>query len=125
MHARPSPAHPPSCDTGGTQMGAGAPAFQQIYDSFQPKIRHYLARIVGQDEAEDLTQEVFMKVIQGLPGFKNQSAVSTWLYRIATNAALDRLRRPAFQQARTTSAIDSTGDGSSGVDEEGAAMADE
>ena len=50
------------------------------------------------DEADDLTQEVFIRVSQGLKDFRGESHISTWIYRIATNAALDRLRSPSFQQ---------------------------
>src|SRR3990172_11556723 len=72
--------------------------FQEIYDAFQPKIHRYLKFWVGEDEAEDLTQEVFVKVHQALENFRGESKLSTWLYRIATNAALDRLRSPSFQR---------------------------
>jgi len=73
--------------------------FQNIYDTFQPRIRGYLSRLVGEYEAEDLTQEVFFKVNQKLKSFRGESRVlSTWLYRIATNVALDRLRSPSFQK---------------------------
>jgi len=72
--------------------------FQKIYDAFQPKILRYLKRLVGENEAEDLTQEVFIKVGQALENFRGESKLSTWLYRIATNAALDRLRSPSFQR---------------------------
>jgi RNA polymerase sigma-70 factor (ECF subfamily) len=71
---------------------------QEIYDAFQPRILRYLKRMVGANEAEDLTQEVFMKVGQALESFRGESKLSTWLYRIATNAALDRLRSPSFQR---------------------------
>ena len=71
--------------------------FQQVYDEYHAKIFRYLARIVGQSEAEDLTQEVFVKVGQALETFRGESQLSTWLYRIATNAALDRLRQPAVR----------------------------
>jgi DNA-directed RNA polymerase specialized sigma24 family protein len=40
--------------------------FKEIYKEFQPKIRHYLSRLAGPAEAEDLTQEVFEKVSRGL-----------------------------------------------------------
>jgi RNA polymerase sigma-70 factor (ECF subfamily) len=47
---------------------------------------------VGESEAEDLTQSVMLKISEGLPDFRGDSNVSTWIYRIATNTALDKLR---------------------------------
>jgi RNA polymerase sigma-70 factor, ECF subfamily len=73
--------------------------FQKIYDDFQPKILRYLAHLVGENEAEDLTQETFVKINLALGNFRGEAKLSTWIYRIATNTALDRLRSPAFQQA--------------------------
>lgn len=72
--------------------------FEEIHEAYRPKIRRYLARMVGEDEAEDLTQEVFVKVHRTLGGFKGDSKLSTWIYRIATNTALDKLRSPSFQR---------------------------
>ena len=66
--------------------------FQDIYQRFNEKIRRYLARIVGETEAEDLAQEVFIKVSRGLKDFRRESSLSTWIYKIATNTALDRVR---------------------------------
>ena len=43
------------------------PEFQTIYDEFQPKIRRYLSRLVGATDAEDLTQEVFVKSVRHSP----------------------------------------------------------
>src|SRR5881227_2528635 len=49
-------------------------------------------RVVShKEEAEDITQEVFVKVYHGLKKFEQQSSFSSWLYRIATNSALDAL----------------------------------
>jgi RNA polymerase sigma-70 factor (ECF subfamily) len=79
-------------------MEDGEMEFQEIYDTFQPKIHRYLAQLVGEGEAEDLTQEVFVKVSRALHTFRGESKLSTWLYRIATNAARDRLRSPSFQR---------------------------
>ena len=73
--------------------------FQTIYADFQPKILRYMGRMVGGHEAEDLTQEIFVKVNRALAGFRGESSLSTWLYRIATNAALDRRRSPSFQRS--------------------------
>jgi RNA polymerase sigma-70 factor (ECF subfamily) len=53
---------------------------------------------VGTNEAEDLTQEVFTKVSQALPHFRGDSKASTWVYRIATNTAFDRLRSPSYRR---------------------------
>jgi RNA polymerase sigma-70 factor (ECF subfamily) len=74
-------------------------SFVDVYAEFQPKIRRYLVRLVGTAEAEDLTQEVFARVSEALPRFRGDAKLSTWVYRIATNAALDRLRNPAFRRA--------------------------
>jgi RNA polymerase sigma-70 factor (ECF subfamily) len=72
--------------------------FQVIHDEFRPKIQRYLSHLVGEYEAEDLTQEVFIKISRALPTFRGESQLSTWIYRIATNAALDRLRVPSFKR---------------------------
>ncbi len=71
--------------------------FQQVYDEYQERIFRYLSRMVGKDEAEDLTQEVFVKIGQALETFRGESGLSTWIYRIATNAALDKLRRTSHR----------------------------
>jgi RNA polymerase sigma-70 factor, ECF subfamily len=71
--------------------------FQSIYDTFRPKILRYLTQLVGEDEAEDLTQTVMVKVSQGLLNFRGDCSLSTWIYRIATNTALDKLRSPAMK----------------------------
>lgn len=72
--------------------------FQSIHDAFRPRILRYLIRLVGEREAEDLTQIVLLKVNEGLPKFRGDSSLSTWIYRIATNSALDKLRSPVAEQ---------------------------
>lgn len=72
--------------------------FQNIYELFHEKIRRYLARMVSENEAEDLSQEVFVKVSRGLKDFNRQSSLSTWIYKIAMNTALDRLRTPSLRK---------------------------
>lgn len=72
--------------------------FEQIYAEFRPKIHRFLMGVLGEYEAEDLTQEVLLKVNRSLDTFRGESELSTWIYRIATNAALDRLRSPSFQR---------------------------
>ena len=71
--------------------------FSAIYSEFYPKITHYLTRLVGEHEAEDVAQTVFEKVNTNLSTFKGESKVSTWIFKIATNAALDRLKSPSYK----------------------------
>ncbi len=79
-------------------MAEGTPTFQQVHAAYRLKVQRYLTRLVGETEAEDLTQEVFMKIYQGLPSFRGESQLSTWIYRIAAHAAYDRLRSPSFRR---------------------------
>jgi RNA polymerase sigma-70 factor, ECF subfamily len=73
--------------------------FQQIYKEFYPKILGYLTRLTGnKEEAEDQTQEVFIKVNEALDKFEGRSSLSTWIYRIATNTANDHFRSASFQK---------------------------
>jgi RNA polymerase sigma-70 factor (ECF subfamily) len=72
--------------------------FSEIYSEFYLKIRRYLVRLVGENEAEDVTQTVFEKVNKNLPTFKGDSKISTWIFKIATNTALDRLKSPSYRR---------------------------
>lgn len=74
--------------------------FEELYRLYRPKILRYLTRLIGAADAEDSTQLVFMKVGQGLPDFRGDASVATWIYRIATNTALDRLRSRSSEPAR-------------------------
>jgi RNA polymerase sigma-70 factor (ECF subfamily) len=80
--------------------------FQKIHEAFRPKIHRYLTHLVGEHEAEDLTQEVFVKVSRALKTFRGESQLSTWLYRIATNAAIDKMRSLSFRQGAQESSLD-------------------
>lgn len=79
--------------------------FRTIYASYHPRIHRYLTRLVGKIEAEDLTQEVFLRVNRGLPDFKGDAKLSTWIYRIATNVATDRVRSRSFKETQSGKAI--------------------
>jgi len=82
--------------------------FQNVHDEFRPKILRYLRRVLGEPDAEDVCQEVFVKVDKALPGFRGESSLATWIYRIATNAALDHVRSATFRQA--TASVESSDD---------------
>lgn len=81
-------------------MDSSEKDFDAIHASYRPRISRYLARLVGQGEAEDLTQEVFVRVNRGLSDFRGDAKLSTWIYRIATNVATDRLRSRSFGESR-------------------------
>jgi len=79
--------------------------FQKIYEDHYPRIVRYLRRLVGDSDAEDVAQEVFVKVHQALDGFRGESKLSTWIYRIATNTAMDRLRSSSSKILSTSSSL--------------------
>jgi RNA polymerase sigma-70 factor (ECF subfamily) len=74
--------------------------FNEVYMEFHPKIIRYISRLAGPNEAEDIAQEVFEKISSSLGGFRGESKLSTWLYRIATNTTIDRLRSVAYKHSR-------------------------
>jgi RNA polymerase sigma-70 factor, ECF subfamily len=80
--------------------------FQKIHEAFRPKIYRYLTHLIGEHEAEDLTQEVFVKVSRALGTFRGESQLSTWLYRIASNAAIDKIRSLSFRQDAQKCSLD-------------------
>lgn len=80
--------------------------FRKIYREFQPKILRYLSRLLGPNAAEDTVQEVFEKVHRSLDGFNEKSTLSTWLYRIATNTALDKFRSSSFKHSSAYSPLE-------------------
>ncbi|NTV64435.1 MAG: sigma-70 family RNA polymerase sigma factor [Oscillochloris sp.] len=71
-------------------------ALDTIYRRYRGPVQSYLYRLCGSlDLAEELTQETFLRACAGLIGFRGESSVATWLFRIARNAYLNSLRRPA------------------------------
>ncbi|MBI2001757.1 MAG: sigma-70 family RNA polymerase sigma factor, partial [candidate division NC10 bacterium] len=60
----------------GEESAAGGLDLQHIWDEFQPRVRRYLTRLVGAREADDLTQETFLRISQALEGFRSESALS-------------------------------------------------
>jgi RNA polymerase sigma-70 factor (ECF subfamily) len=67
-------------------------AFDVIVERHQKSVYHVCYRFTGNHaDASDLSQETFLRAWRGLRGFKRQSSLGTWLYRIAVNAALNRV----------------------------------
>ena len=68
-------------------------AFSLILRAYERPVYNYILRLVGDRAlAEDLTQEVFLRVYQGLPSFSLRSRFTTWLFQVTKNRVLDELR---------------------------------
>jgi RNA polymerase sigma-70 factor (ECF subfamily) len=79
--------------------------FRSLVEQHAEKVRSICYRYVNNaDDANDLAQEVFIQVNESLRHFRNESDVSTWIYRIAVNKSLDFLRRKK-RAARLTSLL--------------------
>jgi RNA polymerase sigma factor (sigma-70 family) len=69
------------------------PAFKYLVDTYQDRVYNTAMGILqNAEDAEDVAQEVFIKVFRSIHNFKGDSKLSTWIYRIATTGALDVLR---------------------------------
>jgi len=68
-------------------------AFSLIVRAYETPLYNYVLRLVGDRAlAEDLTQEIFLRVFQGLPRFSLRSRFTTWMFQVAKNRVLDELR---------------------------------
>jgi RNA polymerase sigma-70 factor (ECF subfamily) len=68
-------------------------AFKYLVDNYQDRVFNTAIGIVqNAEDAEDVAQEVFIQVFRSIHGFKGESKLSTWIYRITTTRALDLLR---------------------------------
>ncbi|MBP2635193.1 MAG: sigW [Firmicutes bacterium] len=72
--------------------------FDEIYETYWSRIHRYVERMIGSHEAEDLTQEIFIKVGNTVESFRNEAQLSTWIYKIATNTVIDRMRKSGYKQ---------------------------
>lgn len=68
-------------------------AQRRLYEACQGLVYRLMVRIVGVQDAEDLTQQVFLQLFRKIDQFAGQSKFETWLYRLAMNEALQHLRK--------------------------------
>ncbi len=82
-------------------------AFTLIVRAYEVPVYNYVLRLVGDRAlAEDLTQEVFLRVFQGLPKFSLRSKFTTWLFQVTKNRVLDELRANERRPLRTVNLDD-------------------
>jgi RNA polymerase sigma-70 factor (ECF subfamily) len=68
-------------------------AMEALYHQYKRRVFGLCHRIAGTADAEEVAQEVFVRVFRGLPTFRGDSALGTWIYRLAVNAALSHVAR--------------------------------
>ena len=77
-------------------LGGNKDSFRFLVERYQEMIfRTCMGFVHNREDAEDLTQEVFINAYRSLSGFKGEASFATWIYRIAVNASLNRVRKPA------------------------------
>jgi RNA polymerase sigma-70 factor (ECF subfamily) len=101
------------------------PSFEDLAHRLEPQLRAYLRRMVrNAADAEDLFQETLLRIARGLPEFEGRASAKNWAYRIATNVAIDFLRRT---KKATVIAFDesATGETAPEIDDEDRLILDE
>lgn len=87
-------------------------AFAELIDIYKDRIYHMAYRMLNnRQEAEDIAQETFLRVFTNLSKYDESYKFSTWIYRIATNLCIDRMRKKKPQHS-----LDETVDGEEGLD---------
>lgn len=91
--------------------------FGGLVERYQTRVVNYLYRIVRNlDDAHDLAQEVFIRVYQALDRYDSQYRFSTWLFRVAQNAAIDVLRKRRVQLVPISRRSDDAGEAAPDLD---------
>ena len=81
--------------------------FNEIVKDYSERVYWHVRRFVNNHEdADDLVQEIFLKIWTALPSFRGEAQLFTWVYRIATNETLNWLRREKVRAALRFASID-------------------
>ena len=75
-------------------------AFEELYRAHLPRVHSLVRRMTGGRDADELTQDVFVRVWQKLGTFRGDSAFATWLHRLAVNVVIERFRSDQVRRAR-------------------------
>lgn len=77
-------------------LNGDAHAFETLFKKYQTPMFNMVSRMVGGEDAYDLTQDIFCNALRALHNFRGESKFSTWLYSIAKNVCLNRIRRNPY-----------------------------
>jgi RNA polymerase sigma-70 factor (ECF subfamily) len=75
-------------------------AFERLYRAHAARVHGLVRRMSGGRDADELTQDVFVRVWQKLDTFRGDAAFATWLHRLAVNVVIERFRSSAVRRAR-------------------------
>src|SRR5712671_5742831 len=80
--------------------GGDTSAFERLYRTHVARIHSLTRRMLGTGDADEVTQDIFVRTWQKLGQFRGESAFSTWLHRLAVNVVIERRRSFAIQRDR-------------------------
>ena len=80
-------------------------AMREMYARYRRRVFAITARIAGVQDAEELSQEVFLKAFRALDGFRGDAQLGTWIYRLAVNAALSHVTRSKGKRSVSDDAL--------------------
>jgi RNA polymerase sigma-70 factor (ECF subfamily) len=94
----PVSSSPADGDSAGTPASEPAAAAHEVdaaalYERYAPMVYRRILRFFSPSEAEEIVQDIFLLVLEGLEHFRGEAQPSTWLYRVTTNHCLNRLRQ--------------------------------
>jgi RNA polymerase sigma-70 factor (ECF subfamily) len=75
-------------------------AFERVYQAHLPRVHSLVRRMTGGRDADEVTQDVFVRVWQKLGSFRGDAAFSTWLHRLAVNVVIERFRAETTRRRR-------------------------
>jgi RNA polymerase sigma-70 factor (ECF subfamily) len=91
-------------------------AFEKLLDRYQEKVYQFCFRFTGNEEdAADCSQDIFIKLYQGVGQFNHKSKFSTWLYRIMINTCQDMVKSKAYRYRHRTVDIEQPEENSAGI----------
>jgi RNA polymerase sigma-70 factor (ECF subfamily) len=93
------PAAEPPTDVARAAAG-DVRAFEDVYRTHLPRVHSLVRRMTGGRDADELTQDVFVRVWQKLATFRGDSSFTTWLHRLAVNVVIERFRSDQARRAR-------------------------
>jgi RNA polymerase sigma-70 factor, ECF subfamily len=77
-----------------------ARAFEEVYRTHLPRVHSLVRRMTAGRDADELTQDVFVRLWQKIGSFRGDSSFSTWLHRLAVNVVIERFRTDQTRRAR-------------------------